>query len=272
MDDEVFATLVFAVMLDAAITSPLVRILYKPHARLETITGLQQKEVRTIQNTPRNIDFCLICCVHEEGDVRGMMALIEAMNPPHQAYPICLFAIHLVELRGQITPALQRVNIHKRPLPRSVSSSSSWTTSFDHSTTTYIMRAFDNYFQNPRHGGSDVNVVPCVNIAPYKNMHDPICNLAHDNSIPLIVLPFHQNDHYHVSIVNAIQDLNANFQSHTPCTVGILVDRHARLGVTLHNASFHVGIFFIGGADDREALALGMRMSERVNTSIELFR
>lgn len=35
---------------------------------------------------------------------------------------------------------------------------------------------------------------------------------------------------------------------------------------------FHVGIFFIGGPDDREALSLGIRMSERTRTRVSLFR
>lgn len=35
---------------------------------------------------------------------------------------------------------------------------------------------------------------------------------------------------------------------------------------------FRVGVFFIGGADDREALAYGMRMSEHPNVTVTLIR
>lgn len=265
MDDEIFAHLVSSVMLITAITSPLIEILYKPHRRLETSTRLQRESIRMIQNTPRNTEFCVVSCVHKEGEVRSMMALLEALHPSH-ASPMCVYVIHLVELLGQTTPRLHRVNIHKKKLRP-----------LNYSATSYIMRAFDNYFSRSSGHGGYVTVVPCVNVAPYKNMHHSICTLAHDKSVPFIILPFHQNDHSHVNAATAaaIRDINANFQAHAPCTVGILVDRHSRLGLSSNNTSFlsfHVGVFFMGGPDDREALALGMRMSERANTSIVLFR
>ena len=37
-------------------------------------------------------------------------------------------------------------------------------------------------------------------------------------------------------------------------------------------SSFNVAILFIGGSDDREALALGIRMLERMNTRVTLLR
>ena len=49
------------------------------------------------------------------------------------------------------------------------------------------------------------------------------------------------------------------------------MDKHSRLGASA-NVFFNVGIFFIGGPDDREALALGIRMSERAKTRVSLFR
>lgn len=63
----------------------------------------------------------------------------------------------------------------------------------------------------------------------------------------------------------------SNFQVHAQCTVGILVDRYSRISMSTRKLSFHVAIFFIGGQDDIEALALGTRMLEPPNTSVTLF-
>lgn len=53
------------------------------------------------------------------------------------------------------------------------------------------------------------------------------------------------------------------------------IRRFSQLGTSkdlLSKTYFHVGIFFIGGPDDREALSLGIRMSERASTRVSLFR
>lgn len=67
-------------------------------------------------------------------------------------------------------------------------------------------------------------------------------------------------------MANTIRNLN------TKGTSGILVDRYSVLSWSSSKLSFDVGIFFIGGKDDREALALGIQMLERPNTRVTLFR
>lgn len=258
--DEVFAHLVISVIAVTTIAFPLVDVLYKPHTRVE-YTSTQGKTIRTIQNTHPNAQFRMVMCVHNEGEVRSMIALLEALNSFH-TNPICVYVIHLLELLGKSTPILRRVNIHKKK---------SWSPNYK--TTSYIMRAFDNYAKNS--GDDSFVVVPCINIAPYKSMHISICNLVEDVSAPLIIVPFHQNDQSHGCIVTAAatRDINRKFQAYAPSTVGILVDRTSRLGISSTSfLSFNIAVFFMGGPDDREALALGMRMSTRENTSIVLFR
>ncbi|KAK7311184.1 hypothetical protein RJT34_09153 [Clitoria ternatea] len=136
------------------------------------------------------------------------------------------------------------------------------------------MRAFLNYSNN---SGGPVTVFPYVNVAPYKSMHDAVCNLSQDKMVPFIIISFHENDHIDQCgpMASSIHKMNTCFQAHAPCTLGILVDRNSRLGMCNgynSNQFFHVGIFFIGGPDDREALALGIRMSKRPNTRVSLFR
>ncbi|XP_061375051.1 cation/H(+) antiporter 15-like [Gastrolobium bilobum] len=261
LDKETFSQLVLCVVVTSAIATPLVTLLYRHRPRLLHGSTIYDERIRTIQSTPRNSEFRILVCVHNEGSVRGITALLEACNPLPES-PLCVYAIHLIELLGKSAPILLPINYKENKKSLSV----------NYPNTNHIMRAFENYSKN---SSGPVTVLPYVNVAPYKSMHDAICNLTQDKMVPFFIIPFHENDNIDNSghVASSIRKLNNNFQARAPCTLGILVDRYSRLG-SKHNAMqfFHVGIFFMGGPDDREALALGIRMSERENTRVSLFR
>ncbi|TKY47587.1 Cation/H(+) antiporter 15 [Spatholobus suberectus] len=259
LDDETFSQLVCCVVVITAIVTPLINLYYKHRPRVLHTPILYEGQPRTIQSTPRNTEFRIICCVHNEGNVRGVTSLLDSCNPMLES-PICVYAIHLIELLGKSSPILLPIRRNKKFL------------SVNYPNTNHIMRAFENYSIN---SSGPVTVLPYVNVAPYKSMHDAICNLAQDKMVPFIITPFHENDNVDLvgHVAASIRKMNTIFQVHVPCTLGILVDRYSRLGACNNsNKFFNVGIFFLGGPDDREALALGIRMSERANTRVSLFR
>ncbi|ESW35577.1 hypothetical protein PHAVU_001G246500 [Phaseolus vulgaris] len=258
LDNETFSQLVFCVALITAIVTPLINLLYKHRPRILQTANLYKGHVRTIQSTPRNTEFRIICCVHNEDNVRGVTALIEVCSPVLES-PIAIYAVHLIELLGKSTPILIPINNGLKSL------------SVNYPNTNHIMRAFQNYSNN---SSGPVTVCPYVNVASYKSMHDAIITLAEEKMVPFILIPFPENDNVnHVGHVAAsIRKMTASFQAHVPCTLGILVDKHSRLGTFNSDVVFNVAVFFIGGADDREALALGMRMLEREKTRVSLFR
>ncbi|CAL0327925.1 unnamed protein product [Lupinus luteus] len=243
-----------------AIVSPFIKLLYVHRPRTQYPSINSNFVVRSIQNTPSDTEFRIITCLHHEASVRGMIALIEACNPILES-PICAYVIHLVEIMGQSAPILLPINYKQNKKIMSV----------NYPNTNHIMRAFENYSNN---ASGPITILPYVNIAHYKHMHEAICNLAQDKIVPLIIIPFHENDDVDLGgyVAKSIQKLNTRFQSRAVCTVGILVDRDSRLGGDDSMMIFHVGIFFIGGQDDREALALGIRMANRENVRVSLFR
>ncbi|KAK7281086.1 hypothetical protein RIF29_08775 [Crotalaria pallida] len=260
LDEERFTHLVLCVVVMTAIISPIIKLLcmHRPLAQHES--DMKAMRVRSIQSTPKNTEFRIIMCLHHEASVRGMIALLEASNPVRES-PICVFVVQLIELMGQITPILLPMNYkHKKKLM-----------SFNYPNTNHIMRAFMNYSNN---ASGPITVLPHINVATYKHMHEFICKLAQDKMVPFIVIPFHENVNVDLRghMETSIQKLNTKFQARADCTVGILVDRYSRLGANDANLIFHVGIFFIGGKDDREALALGIRMADREDVRVSLFR
>ncbi|KAK7305925.1 hypothetical protein VNO77_43838 [Canavalia gladiata] len=260
LDEETFSNLVFSVVFTTASVAPLVEYLYKHRPRLLEGESLYEGDLRTIQKTARTTEFRIICCVHSEANVRGMTTLLEAFNPVLES-PICVYVIHFIELMGQSSSILLPIKFKQNKKFLSV----------NYPNTNPIIRAFENYSNN---SSGPVTVLPYINIAPYKSMHDAVCNLSHDKLVPLIIIPFHENNNIDLAgyVATSIRKMNSTLQARAPCSLGVLVDRNSRLGVCNTNLFFNVGVIFIGGADDREALALAIRMSDRSNTRVSLFR
>ncbi|XP_019416343.1 PREDICTED: cation/H(+) antiporter 15-like [Lupinus angustifolius] len=259
IDGQVFSQMVLYVVLMTSICAPLIKVLYKRNPRvLKTQNSVEGHVIRTIQNTSENIEFNVVSCLHNDGNVHSMIALLETCNPSKES-PLCVHVIHLIELSGKFTPVLLPMNKQNRK-----------SLSINYPNTNSIFRAFENYSNN---SSGPVTILSYINVAPYDSMHEAVCNLAEEKVVPFIIIPFDGNDQSLGTLTAPmIRDLNTKFLDSAQCTVGVLVDRYSTLGLSISKICFHVGIFFIGGTDDRESLALGIRMLERSNVRVTLLR
>ncbi|GKV22309.1 hypothetical protein SLEP1_g32190 [Rubroshorea leprosula] len=115
----------------------------------------------------------------------------------------------------------------------------------------------------------EVNVFTVI--SPPNLMHEDICNLALDEQMSFIILPFHRQlsiDGTIESEDQATRNLNCNILKTAPCSVGMLIEgrRHLRrFGSKDSSASssiYSIAIIFLGGNDDQEALTLAKRFSQ----------
>lgn len=254
MDDQFFTQLVLSSLVLTMIVTPIVRFSYIPQMQLRRSTKYSQ--ARNIQSSMSNNTetFRILCCVHNEENARNTITLLEASNPT-DASPICTYIVHTVDLVGRYAPQLTRYQKkNKKDTP-----------------THQMMRAFENYTKNSK---GPVAIEAYTMVAPYTSMHETICRLAQDNLVPLIILPFHENHQCLVgsSMTSPIRQFNQNVRAFSRCTVGILVDRGLCCWLRSSNFSTIVAVFFIGGPDDREALAYASRMADNPNVCITVFR
>ncbi|KAJ0103381.1 hypothetical protein Patl1_06686 [Pistacia atlantica] len=252
MDEATYTAFILTNIFVAATIGPLINIFYKPQMNLEE-RALCEPRMITLQAMPVNAELRILCGVHCEENVPGIITLLKAFTTPTETSQIRAHIVHLQELVGRRTPLLAAYNHRKRRIL------------FPNSTDR-IMRKVSNNIET-----SAVSLFAYTMIAPYKIMHQTICSLVQDQSIALILLPFSKNQLLHGRMTN-FNNLNNNIQGYSPSTVGIFVDR----GLTDHLKSkqmdYHVGAFFLGGPDDREAMALVSRMSEKPNFRITLHR
>ncbi|KAL2490074.1 Cation/H(+) antiporter 15 [Forsythia ovata] len=257
LDDKSFAIMVTVAVIMTAIIAPVVTTIYKPARKVVPYKR------RTIQRTKPDGEFRVLACIHTPRNVPTIISLLEASHSTKKS-PICIYALHLVELTGRASAMLIVHNTRKsgRPALNRTQAQS------DH-----IINAFENFEQ---HVGC-VSVQPLTAISPYSTMHEDICNVAEDKRVSFIIIPFHKQqtvDGAMESTNPAFRTINQNVLANAPCSVGILVDRGLSGSTRLaaNQITHHVVAIFFGGPDDREALAYAWRMCEHPGVNLTVMR
>ncbi|KAJ4774681.1 Cation/H(+) antiporter 15 [Rhynchospora pubera] len=255
VDNQQYTILMIWVIFLGGLTSILVKYLYRPEDRF-----LAYKH-RSIHSSKPGDELRVLACIHSQTDVTQTLSILDATNPT-QSSPLCVYLIHLIELAGR-SDAIIRPHKEKTRKPNKQASSAS--------ESDRIVNAFQSFERQLPQGA--VTVLPYICISPYNTMHEDVCTVALDKKAVLVLIPFHQRYHIDGSTEPpnlSILTLNLNVISYAPCSVGILIDRGA--GNAAAGYSHQVAVYFIGGPDDREALALAARMAENPTVGLTVVR
>ncbi|XP_024039308.1 cation/H(+) symporter 13 [Citrus clementina] len=246
--NQIFAIMITNMVIITGISTTIVGYLYDPSRRYKL--DVRRAICKSKQNSLR-----ILVCIHKEQNVNPLISLLEVSNPTRNS-PIAAFVLQLMELKGSVTAFLKP---HHQQTKSEAASS------------TQLINAFTQ-FQRCYYG--HVVVQHFTTIAPYATMHDDVCTLALDKRVVIIIVPFHKQwgvGGILESTDLSIRALNRNVLHKAPCSVGILVHRgqnKSNRPVYTGELLYHIVMLFIGGADDREALAYSRRMAEHPNTSL----
>ncbi|KAF8402548.1 hypothetical protein HHK36_010633 [Tetracentron sinense] len=254
IDQQSYCILVVSMVLVTGTISPLVKILYNPSMRSTAYTR------RTILHAKPDAELRILVCIYRQDNVPSIINLLEASNPTRES-PLLIYVLHLIELLGRASPVLVA---HQKDRMRSSHPNRS----------EHIINAFRLY---ERQNKETVSVYPYTAVSPYGTMHSDISGLALDKNATLVIVPFHKQWTMGGTIesINAIRNVNRNILNKAPCSIGILVDRgtfSGSLSISLSKSLYSVGVIFLGGSDDREALAYAMRMSKHPNVNLTAIR
>ncbi|XP_047320572.1 cation/H(+) antiporter 27-like [Impatiens glandulifera] len=239
---ESFSIIVSMSIVHLAVVVPWVSRLYDPSRRYVTYRK------RTIQHAKSKTELRILTCIIQEEDVLSMINVLEASNASRESQ-IGVYVLDLVDLAGRALPMLIPHRLNRMPSNKS-------------SRTNRIIRAFHQY--EVRNEGL-VSVQCFTSIAPFSTIHEDICSMALEKITSLVIIPFHVDDG------NVARKMVENVVENSPCSVGILVDRgklkeSRSTGTSWFNLK--ICVIFMGGSDDREALAYGTRMAEHPNVSL----
>ncbi|XP_021757591.1 cation/H(+) antiporter 18-like [Chenopodium quinoa] len=248
LNDQTFSIMVMMALVTTFMTTPIVRAVYTPAKRGSTYN------LRTIQRKDPNSQLRIMACFHSGRNIPTMINLIEASRGTEKRKGLTVYAVHLMEL-SERSSAIRMVNkARNNGLPF-------WNKGMQPDSDQVVV-AFEAYGQLSR-----VQIRPMTAISHFFNMHEDICASAESKKAALIILPFHKHQKVDGSLETTRHEyriINKKVLQNAPCSVGILVDRG--LGGSSHvsasNVDSIITVYFFGGPDDREALALGQRMSE----------
>ncbi|KAH0463130.1 hypothetical protein IEQ34_007712 [Dendrobium chrysotoxum] len=209
----------------------------------------------------------VLACLHSPQDAPTILNLLEisagsTANVPSSSSPLAAYLLHLLQLTPRLTSTTlyhQRIDHHfqKDLLP---------------DQTRQIDFAADAFVDQTSIPLRQINA-----ISSYDTMHLDICRAAQDIRASLIILPFHRRLRLDGRLgfgKEGIRLVNRRTLRHAPCTVGILVDRgmSCRFVEVGAGVLHKVAVVFIGGADDREAMAYGGRLAMHPCVSVTVYR
>ncbi|KAL5757808.1 hypothetical protein ACOSP7_020419 [Xanthoceras sorbifolium] len=237
------------------------KFMRKLYDRSRKYAGYQK---RIIADCKPNSELQIIACIHVPNNVNSVIKLL-GVSPPTRENPIALSVLHLVKLNALANTILLS---HQKGTKN--------VTGYCYSEN--VILSFKR-FEATNWGAVSVNVFTAI--SPPNSMDDDICTLALDKLSSLIILPFHRTWYIDGSLESddtTIRNLNCRVLEKAPCSIGILIDhgnirRPVMRSDTLSKVSNKIAMLFMGGSDDREALALAMRMSQdaRVGLTVAHF-
>ena len=250
-----YAVITSAVLLMTIVVSPVINAIYKPRQRFE------QNKLKTIQKLRVDAELRLIACVHNTRQAASMINIIECFNAMRVS-PVHVFALYLVELTGRAA-SLVAAHIGK---PGNQLGEQNLTKSQEE------LESIHNAFEALGKAYGAIRVETLNVVSAYTTIHEDIYHSADEKRTSLILLPFHKQLSLEgtLEVTNVVyKDINQNVMQGAPCSVGIFVDRDFGL---VPKTNLHIRVVFVGGPDDREALAIAWRMAGRSGTQLSVVR
>lgn len=252
-----YAFLIIYSLLNAGIVPLVLRSMYDPKRKY---VNYQKRDILHLEP---NSDLRILSCLHKPENVSETIAFLQLLSSPNLDFPIAVTVLHLVKLVGQINPIIVSHNKKLKKL----------------NTTSYIHTANLAFRQFMLESLESVSVTTFTAFSHENLMHEDICTLALDQTTSMIVVPSGRRwtiDGMFESDDNAIRHLNQSLLDRAPCSIGILVDRgqFSRKGTVTSKKKYNidVGVLFIGGKDDREALSLVKRMKHNPRVRVTVTR
>ncbi|EXC32126.1 Cation/H(+) antiporter 15 [Morus notabilis] len=266
LNNQTFTILITALWLMTAAVGPILSFAYK--------SGKPSGEYKRSCVTsvePHESELRILTCSHSSQEVTGIANLLDASNPTKES-PISVFALHLVEHVGRASAMLI---VHNACRIDETGGDKD-----DDSSAVAATSAF-NDLKNGKELGS-LFIHPLTVVSSFATMHEDICSLAEEKQTNLIILPFHLKPTTDGGVEstkgNPFRIMNKHVLENSPCSVAVLVDRGHRPPTVLAKLDNqghlcrHFFVIFIGGPDDREALAYAQRMSGNPNIGLTVTR
>ncbi|KAL5806810.1 hypothetical protein ACOSQ4_029543 [Xanthoceras sorbifolium] len=249
LTDEIFGIMMVTATMRSAVVTPLIRAIYDSSRRYVAYRR------RTIQHSRCLPELHILACIDEADKVPTIINILDASNLPRRS--VGLHVMKLVELAGGTMPQVLTHRLDRTLLPSS-----------HHivKEANPMINAFRHYEEQKK----GCTTVECFTVvAPYATIHNEICLMAFEKITSLVIIPIQKPKGLFVKTVVR------NVLEMAPCSVGILFDRGLFMDprpIFSRRLIINTCLIFVGGQDDREALAYAATMAENDSTMLKIIR
>ncbi|KAF7849109.1 hypothetical protein BT93_L1238 [Corymbia citriodora subsp. variegata] len=254
-----YTIMVLALLIMTSSVAPLIQVVYGPTKRL------MHYKLRSVQSTGSDTEFRVLSCIYSTRHVPPVVGLLD-LSTGDMRSPLTVFGLHLVEVTGCASAMLITHDPHKPGRARLR----------DPARTEHILKSLEDFEYQNRTASAQLLTI----LSPYESMCEDVCGLAEDKRVSLIILPFHRRH----TIAGAMEDAEPTFRLinqsvlvDAPCSVALFVDRGLAAAVMRRTDSNRLvarraAMLFVGGHDDREALAYAWRMAGHPSINLTVVR
>ncbi|KAL8129736.1 hypothetical protein V2J09_018891 [Rumex salicifolius] len=229
-------------------TTPAVMAIYNPNRIQSLLSDLQESEE----------DGCasIVSCVHGSSNVPSIINLVELISGTKRSSSLKLYALHLVELTDRSSSILMvhRARRNGKPFVNCCLRQG-------RARDQMVGHAFESYTKVAQ---KNLEIRPITAISNLPTMHEDIYHVAKNKKAGVIVLPFHKQWRREEGETDDLghgwRMVNQRVLHSAPCPVAVFIDRG--LG-TECDLTKRVCVLFFGGSDDRHALDLAGKISEK---------
>nr|XP_004308675.2 PREDICTED: cation/H(+) antiporter 28 [Fragaria vesca subsp. vesca] len=207
----------------------------------------------------------ILLCLHGPQNVRTAINFIELCRGT--ADPgVVVFVTDMIELTDQIAATLvkeQGVNT-MTVTEKAVTD-----------MRAQVTAAIQSYVEEDDNG---ITLGRLLALSTFNGMPQDICVLAEDSTVALIILPFHKTQSADGTLDgghSGFRFVNRKVLKNAPCSIGILVDRGFGMIEKIsrsYDHSIDMAVIFIGGKDDREALAYAGLVARHPGVKLTILR
>ncbi|OVA19392.1 Cation/H+ exchanger [Macleaya cordata] len=217
-------------------------------------------------------DLRMLLCIHGPQNVPAMINIMEVSSRGNKRPRIGVYVTDMIEINDCNSTIFVPDQQDDHILDDGA------TTMVDESVVNMREQITNAIVSCLEKSGEGMNVQRLLVISTFANMHQDLYNLAEAVQASLLILPFHRNqrkDGRMDGSHHGFRHVNRKVLRQAPCSVGILVDRGIGRIINKSNTStvtLHVAVVFIGGKDDREALAYASHIAHHPAINLTAIR
>lgn len=251
-----YTIMVLAILVMTILVPLLINFIYKPRTQYE------KYRLRTMEKLRLDSELRILACVHDSRQAASVVSALKSCNATRIS-PLHVFGAHLIELTGHAT-ALFATHMEQSP--------ASFAEPQNPNQPHVKIDSVSNIFNSLSEANNAIRVETLNAVSAYETIHEDIYSLAEQKRTSLILVPFHKQPDAEGSLIlinETYKHINLNVLQNPPCSVAIFIDRG--LG-SFSKPNMRILMPFVGGPDDREALAFAWRVARNLGNQLSMVR